>query len=76
MSVGGCAVTPLDLVLGGNADGKRPCLDNGQTVLKRTPTQAEFLECWIKNVIRNGLPPSLLDDKDEVDRREVCECEG
>ena len=28
--VGGCADTPVDLVAGGNADGKRPCLGNGQ----------------------------------------------
>ena len=27
MSVGGCADTPVDLVAGGNADGKRPCRD-------------------------------------------------
>ncbi len=40
------ADTPVDLVTGGNADGKRPCLGNGQTVLTRTPTQAEFVE-WI-----------------------------
>ena len=46
MSVGGFADTPVDLVAGGNADGKRPCLGNGQTVLTRTPTQAEFVE-WI-----------------------------
>ena len=31
ISVGGCADTPLDLAAGGNADGKRPCLGNGQT---------------------------------------------
>ena len=36
--VGGCADTPLDLVAGGNADGKRACLGNGQTVIMRTPT--------------------------------------
>ena len=46
ISVGGCADTPVDLVAGGNADGKRPCLGNGQTVLTRTPTQAEFVD-WI-----------------------------
>ena len=46
MSVGGCADTPVDLVAGGNADGKLPCLGNGQTVLTSTPTQAEFVE-WI-----------------------------
>jgi hypothetical protein len=62
MSVGGCADTPLDLVAGGNADGKHSCLDYGQTVLMRTPTQAEFVECWSKDVIRNGLPAALVDD--------------
>ena len=55
MSVGGCADTPVDLVAGGNADGKRPCLDNGQIVLMRTPTQAKFVECWSEVIIRNGL---------------------
>ena len=42
--VGGCADTPVDLVAGGNADAKCPCLRNDQTVLMRTPTQAEFVE--------------------------------
>ena len=60
ISVGGCADTPLDLAAGGNADGKRPCLGNGQTVLMRTPTQAEFVECWSEAIIRNGLPPALV----------------
>jgi hypothetical protein len=55
MSVGGCSDTPLDLVSGGNNNGKRPCLGNGQTVLMRTSTQAEFVECWIETIIRNGL---------------------
>ena len=71
MSVGGCTGTPLDLVsvqpptdinlcfVTGNADGKRPCLGNGQTVLMRTPTQAEFVECWSETMIRNGFPPRL-----------------
>ena len=62
ISVGGCADTPLDLAAGGNADGKRPCLGNGQTVLMRTPTQTEFVECWSEAIIRNGLPPALVDD--------------
>jgi hypothetical protein len=39
--------------------GKRPCLGNGQTVLMRTPTQAEFVECWNETMIRNGFPPRL-----------------
>jgi hypothetical protein len=39
MSVGGHTDTPVDLVAAGNADAKRPCVGNGQTVLIRTPTQ-------------------------------------
>ena len=62
MSVGGCADTPVDVDTTGNADGKYPCLVNGQTVLMRTPTQAEFVECWSEAIIRNGLPPALVDD--------------
>ena len=62
MSVGGCADTPVHVDAAGNADGKRPCLGNGQTVLMRTPTQAEFVECWSEAIIRNGLPPALVDD--------------
>jgi hypothetical protein len=31
ISVGGCADTPVDVDATGNADGKRPCLGNGQT---------------------------------------------
>jgi hypothetical protein len=62
MSVPGCADTPWDLVATGNADGKRQCLGNGQTVLMRTPTQPEFVECWSEVIIRNGLPPTLVDD--------------
>ena len=61
MSVGGCADTPVHVDAAGNADGKRPCLGNGQTVLMRTPTQAEFVECWSEAIIRNGLPPALVD---------------
>ena len=62
ISVGGCADTPVHVDAGGNADGKRPCLGNGQTVLMRTPTQVEFVECWSEAIIRNGLPPALVDD--------------
>jgi hypothetical protein len=62
MSVGGCVDTQLDLVSTGNADGKHPCLVNGHTVLMRTPTQVEFVECWSEVIIRNGLPPALVDD--------------
>ena len=60
--VGGCTDTHVDLVTTGNTDEKYPCLGNGQTVLTRTPTQPEFVECWIETIIRNGLPPSLVDD--------------
>ena len=54
--------TPVDLVAGGNADGKRPCLGNGQTVLTRPPTQVEFVECWSEVIIRCGLSPDLVDN--------------
>ena len=43
ISVGGCADTPSDLVAEDNADGNRPCLGNGQTVLMRTPTRIHVL---------------------------------
>ena len=46
ISVGGCADTPVHVDATGNADGKHPCLGNGQTALMRTPTKAEFVECW------------------------------
>ena len=46
MSVGGCGDTPVDVDTAGNTDGKRPCLGNGQTMLMRTPTQDDFVECW------------------------------
>jgi hypothetical protein len=62
ISVGGCTDTLVYVDAAGNADGKRPCLGNGQTVLMRTPTQAEFAECWSESIIRKGLPPSLVDD--------------
>ena len=59
MSVGGHGDTPVDLVAAGNADARRPCLGNGQTVLMRTPTQAEFVECWSEAIIRTGIPPAV-----------------
>ncbi len=62
ISVGGCTDTSVHVDTAGNADGKRPCLGNGQTVLMRTPTQAEFVECWSEAIIRNDLPPALVDD--------------
>ena len=55
ISVGGCADTAVHVDTAGNDDGKRPCLGNGQIVLMRTPTQAEFVECWSETIIRNGL---------------------
>ncbi len=55
ISVGGCGDTPVDVDAGGKADGKRPCLGKGQTVLMRTPTQTKFVECWSEEIIRNGL---------------------
>ncbi len=32
ISVGGCADTPVHVDAAGNADGKRPCLGNGQVL--------------------------------------------
>ena len=61
MSVGGHTDTPADLVVAGNTDAKCPCL-NVQTVLMRTPTQTEFVECWSETLIRNGIPPAVVDD--------------
>ncbi len=51
ISVGSCVDTPVDVDAAGNADRNRPCLGNGQTVLMRTPTQTEFLECWSEAII-------------------------
>jgi hypothetical protein len=50
MSVGGHTDTPVDLVATGNDDVKHPCLGNGQIVLMRTPTPAEFVECCGSNI--------------------------
>ncbi len=61
--VGGCADTPVHVDGAGNADGKRPCVRNGQTVLIRTPTQAEFVECWSEAIMMGegvSLPPPSL----------------
>ncbi len=69
----------------GNDDGKYPCLVNGQTVLMRTPTQGEFVECWNEVIIRNGLPQSLVDDPlfrkalvttSHMGQTTVCMCKG
>ena len=56
------ADSPVDLVVSGNTDPKGPCLGNGQTVLMRTPTQAEFVECWSEAIIRTGIPPVVVDN--------------
>ena len=55
-----CRHSPLDVDTRGNADGNRPRLDNGQTVLMRTPTQTEFVECRSETIIRNGLARIFL----------------
>jgi hypothetical protein len=60
ISAGGCADTPVDIDAARNADGKRPCLGDGQTVLMRTPTQVQFVECWSESIIRNGRPRIFL----------------
>ena len=70
ISVGGCADTPVHVDAAGNADGKRPCLGNGQTMLMRTPTQAEFVECWSETIIRNGL--ASRDDYQEWSSSSSC----
>ena len=57
-----CRHSCEDLVVAGNADVKHPCLGNGKTVLMRTPTQVEFVEYCSEAIIRNGLPPALVDD--------------
>ena len=62
MSVGGHTDTPVDLVVAGNDDAQFPCLGNGQTVLMRTPTQDEFVECWSEEIIRTGIPPAVVDN--------------
>ena len=59
--VGGYADNTVDLCGEGNADAKRPCLDKGQTILTKQPSQAEFEECWSETrfrVIAESLPPN------------------
>ncbi len=60
--VGGHADNPVEVCGEGNADAKRSCLDKGQTMLTKPPSQAEFEECWSESIIKNGLSPSLVDD--------------
>ncbi len=43
-------------------DVKRQCLDKGQTMHTKPPSQAEFEEFWSEAIIKNGLSPSLVDD--------------
>jgi hypothetical protein len=57
-----CRATKRLFVTTGNTDGKRPCLSNSQTVLMRTPTPTEFVECCSEAIIRNSLSPTLTDD--------------
>jgi hypothetical protein len=61
--VGGHADNTVEVCGEGNADGKRPCLGKGQTMLTKPPSQAEFEECWSEAIIKNGLSPSLVDDR-------------
>ena len=63
MSVGGHADNPVEVCGEGNADAKRQCLGKGQTMLTKPPSQAEFEECWSEAIIKNGLSPSLVDDR-------------
>ena len=62
MLVGGYTDNAVDLCGEGNVDAKRPYLGKGQTMLTKTPSQAEFEECWSEAIIKNGLSPSLVDD--------------
>jgi hypothetical protein len=62
MAVGGHVDNVVDLCAEDNADGKRQCLGNGQTMLTKQPSQTEFEECWSEVIIKNGLSPSLVDD--------------
>jgi hypothetical protein len=61
--VGGHADNTVEVCGEGNADAKRPCLGKGQTMLTKPPSQAEFEECWSEAIIKNGLSPSLVDDR-------------
>ncbi len=66
--VGGHADNLVEVCGEGNADAKRPCLGKGQTMLTKPPSQAEFEEpefeeFWSEVIIKNGLSPSLVDDR-------------
>jgi hypothetical protein len=62
MLVSGHTDNNVDLCGQDNDDVNRPCLDMGQTMLTKTPSQTEFEECWSEVIIKNGLSPSLVDD--------------
>jgi hypothetical protein len=51
MSVRGCVDTPVDVDTAGNADGKRPCVVNGQTVLMRESSLRESLDDALRNLL-------------------------
>ena len=53
--VGGYADNVVDLCGEGNADAMRPCLDKGQTMMTKQPSQTEFEECWSEVIIKCGL---------------------
>jgi hypothetical protein len=58
MLVGGHAENVVDLCGEGNTDAKDQCLGKGQTILTKTPSQAEFEECWSCSTMF-VLPPRL-----------------
>ena len=60
--VGGYADNAVDLCGEGTADAKCPCLDKGQTMMTKQPSQSEFEECWSEVIIKCGLSPSVVDD--------------
>jgi hypothetical protein len=62
MAVGGHADNAVELCGEDSADGKRQCLDKGQTMLTKPPSQAEFQECWSEAIIKCGLSPSVVYD--------------
>ncbi len=63
MTVGGHTDHVVDLCGEDSAGGKRQCLSKGQ--LTKTPSQAEFQECWSESIIKCGLSPSVVDRRDQ-----------
>jgi hypothetical protein len=55
ISVGGCADTPVHVDAAGNADGKRPCLGNGQTVIPSSVISWRLLWCPISALMSVSL---------------------